>query len=316
MSTILAVAAAVVPVFLVAGAAYLVRRRCPLDVRTLSTLNLYLLIPCLVFSGLSRRVIEWGLFARYAGAMAAVTFAMLALLYGVSRLRKHEGAQRSAFLLTQFPNLGNYGLPVVLFGFGEAVLPLAIIILVCGSFLQNTMGIYLAQRSRHVFLGALKRVFLFPMIYAFCLALVLQRVGWRPPTGLEETGVFNSAVLTVMRAVDLLADAAIPVQLMLLGAKLAETRLDTGADVFIACALRLAIAPVLALAAAWGVGLQGIETSVFVLQVSAPTAVGMAAFGVQFEVKPVFLASAVSWSFLFSMITVPLLLYLLLQFGG
>lgn len=316
MSTFLAVLSAVLPVFLVAGGAYAVRRAVHLDVRTLSTLNLYLLIPSLVFSGLSRRVVEWGLFARYAGASLAVTCAMLGLLYGIARLRRLKGADQSAFLLTQFPNLGNFGLPVVLFAFGQETLPLAIIVLVCGSFLQNSVGIYLAQRSRHAVLGAVKRVFQFPMIYAFCLALVLQRVGWRPPTELNGTGVTDAIALLFMRAVDLLAEAAIPVQLMMLGAKLAETRLDTGVDVFVACAVRLCVAPVFAVAAAWCMGLRGMEASVFVLQVSAPTAVGMAVFGVQFDVKPAFLASAVSWSSLFSMITFPVLLYLLLHFNG
>lgn len=316
MPTIFAVLSAVFPVFLVAGAAYAVRRAFSLDVKTLSTLNLYLLIPCLVFSGLSRRVIEWGLFARYAVALVAVTVMMLALLYAVARLRKLDGPQQSAFLLTQFPNLGNFGLPLVLFAFGQETLPLGILVLVCGSFLQNTLGIYLAQRSRHAVLGAIKRVFHFPMVYAFFLALVLQRAGWRPPTEMTGPEGSSAVVLSLMRAVDLLADAAIPAQLMILGAKIAETRLDTSADVFLAAILRLCAAPVFAAIVAWTVGLNGLEASVFILQVSGPTAVGMAVFGVQFDVKPVFLASAVSWSFLFSMITVPILLYLILYFGG
>jgi len=316
VSTLLAVLSAVLPVFLVAGAACAVRRAFPLDVKTLSTLNLYLLIPCLVFNGLSQRVIEWGLFARYAGASLAVTFLMLASLYGVARLRKLEGAQQSAFLLTQFPNLGNFGLPVVLFAFGQQTLPLAIIVLVCGSFLQNTLGIYIAHRSRHAVLGAVRRVLQFPIIYAFFLALALQRLGWRPPAEWSGSGVLDALALIFMRAVELLAAAAIPVQLMMLGVKLAETRLDTGLDVFLACFFRLCAAPVFAAAAAWSLGLHGTEASVFVIQVSSPTAVGMAVFGVQFEVKPAFLASAVSWSSLFSMATVPILLYLLLCVTG
>jgi len=214
VSTFFAVLSAVLPVFLVAGAAYAVRRAFPLNVKTLSILNLYLLIPCLVFSGLSRRVIQWGLFARYAVAVLAVTLLMLGLLYVVSRLRKLEGAHQSAFLLTQFPNLGNFGLPLVLFAFGQETLPLGILVLVCGSFLQNTLGIYLAQRSRHAVLGAITRVFQFPMIYAFFLALVLQRMGWRPPTELTGSNSSGALALSLVRAVDLLADAAIPAQLM------------------------------------------------------------------------------------------------------
>ena len=316
MSTILAVMSAVVPVFLVAGAAYGVRRAVAFDVRTLSSLNLYLLIPCLVFSSLSRREIEWGLFARYAGALAAATFSMLALLYLVARLRRLEGDQLSAFLMTQFPNLGNFGLPVVLFAFGQEMLPLAVIVLVCGSFLQNTVGIYLAQRSRGAVLSALKGVLKFPMVYAFFLALALQRLGWRPPEELSGTSVSEALALAFVRGVELLADASIPAQLLILGAQLAETRLETGANVFLACLLRLCVAPLLAAGAAWSLGLRGLEAGVFVVQVSGPTAVGMAVFGVQFEVNPAFLASVVSWSFLFSVVTMPVLLYIVLYLTG
>ena len=62
--------------------------------------------------------------------------------------------------------------------------------------------------------------------------------------------------------------------------------------------------------------LRGLEAGVFVVQVSGPTAVWMAVFGVQFEVKPAFLASVVSWSFLFSVVTMPVLLYIVLYLTG
>jgi hypothetical protein len=100
-------------------------------------------------------------------------------------------------------------------------------------------------------------------------------------------------------------------QLIILGVQLAETHLDTSVDVFLAAGVRLCGGPILALAVLSLVGLEGLVAKVFVLQMSGPVAVGMAVFGIQFDVAPRFLASAVSLSFLMSIFTVSAVLYFL-----
>jgi malate permease and related proteins len=293
------VLAAIMPVFLVAGAGYVARRALPIDVKTLAALNLYVFIPCLVFNGILQRPIEWSFFGQSALAAVLMVAGMTAILTTVAWARGLKGADKSALLMSLFPNLGNFGLPVVLFAFKEEGFAYAIVILVCGSLLQNTVGIYLAQRSNHGVTDAFKRVFRFPMIYAFACALLCQHLGWQPPAAIG-------------RAVELTANAAIPVQLLILGAKLAETRLETGADVFIACAVRLVGGPLLAYLIALLVQFEGLPLKVFVLQMSSPVAVGMAVYGVQFGVKPGYLASLVSWTFLLSLVSVSVVLWLLM----
>lgn len=296
MSTILA---AVIPVFIVAGVGYVLRRSHNLDAKTLSTLNLYLFVPALVFMSISQHEIEWTLFARVAVASLATFLIMWALLGGIASRRGLTGGAYGAFLLTMFMNLGNFGLPVCKFAFGDEGLAYAVVVLVCGSFLQNSAGIYFATRSRLRVDQALLRVFQYPLIYAFAAALIAQRIGWQPPS------VFS-------RAVEITAGAAIPVQLMILGIQLAETRLDTSPDVFLAGGIRLVAAPVLAVGVAWLVGLEGLAAKIFILQMSGPVAVGMAAYGVQFDVAPRFLSSVVSWTFLLSIVSVSVVLYFLL----
>jgi len=292
------IVSAIVPVFLIAGLAYLASRRLPLDVKTLSSLNLYLFIPALVFSSLSKRELQWGLFARIAVASVLMLLAMTALLSVVARLRRIEPGRRSAFLLTLFPNLGNFGLPVCLFAFGQDGLAIAVVVMVCGSFLQNSVGIYYAQRTHHAAAKALGRVFLFPMIYAFILALACQRTGWRLPLAFE-------------RAVDITAGAAIPVQIIILGVQLARTRLDTSADLFLAAAIRLCGGPILAAVLVVLLGFDTLAAKVYITQMAGPVAVGMTAYAVQFDVAPRFLASIVAWTFLLSLITVSTVLLLL-----
>jgi hypothetical protein len=113
------------------------------------------------------------------------------------------------------------------------------------------------------------------------------------------------------RAVKLIADASIPIQLIILGIQLEETRLEVSANVFLAAAVRLLGGPALAAAIVLIVGLDGLAGNVFITQMSGPIAVGMAAYAVQFDLSPRFLASAVSWTFLFSIATVSLVLFVL-----
>jgi len=292
------IAAAILPVFLVAGAAYAVRRRNPVDARTLSTLNLYLLIPALVFSSVSHQTIPWDVFGRFAAGAILMVLTMTVLLGWIATRRGLTGPDRSAFMMTMFMNLGNFGLPVSKFAFGDEGLAFAVVAMVCGSFLQNSVGIYFAQRSRHGSRTAFLRVFQFPMVYAFALALICQRFGWHAPLPLE-------------RAISITGDACIPLQLILLGSQLAETSLDMSTNVFITSGIRLLGGPLVAAAIAWCIGFEGLPAKVFILQMSGPIAVGMGAYGVQFDIAPRFLASVVAWSFLLSLATVSFVLFVL-----
>ena len=289
---------AILPVFLVVGTAYVLRRKCPLDAKTLSTLNIYLFVPALVFGDLSQRELQWSLFARFAAGVVLMLLCMTAILALVARQRKLTGPAQSAFMMTQFMNLGNFGLPVCLFAFGKEGLVYAVVIMVCGSFLQNSVGVYFAQRTHYSVVDAIKRVLQLPLIYAFALALICQRTGVQLPLG-------------IFRAVRITADAAIPIQLMILGILLAETRLDTGVDVFLATGIRLCGGPVLAFLLVKLVGLEGLAAKTFVLQMSGPIAVGMSVYGVQFNVSPRYLASVVAWSFLLSILSVSTVLFVL-----
>jgi hypothetical protein len=289
---------AVLPIFLIAGLGFAIRKAFPIQLKTLSILNIYILIPSLVFGSLSKRALDWSVFGKIALAAFFMVIVLGVILSALARFRKMEPQLESAFLMTMFANLGNFGLPVVLFAFGEDALSLAVVVMVCGGFLQNSIGIYFAQRSRNNSLMSALHVFRFPMIYAFVAALIFQRASWHLPIPFE-------------RAVDITATAAIPIQLLIVGATLAEARLEVGADVFIATAVRLLGAPAIAFGVSALIGLDGESAKVFILQMSGPVAVGMAVYGVQFDLKPGFLASVVAWTFILSGISIPMLLALL-----
>ncbi len=290
----------IVPIFIVAASGYGLRQYIELDGRTLSALNVYLLMPILVFDSLSEHRIEWGVYGRYVVASILMLTIMGCVLSLIARMRGMKGQMYSAFMMTLFMNLGNFGLPVSKFAFGEQGLALAVIVMVACMFFQNAMGLFFAHQGSHGTAKALLQIFRFPLIYAFILALLFQYMEWGLPVMLG-------------RAVSLTAGATIPMQLLILGICIAETRLETGADVFIASAARLAIGPFAGMGAAWLAGLEGLAAQVFILQMSGPVAVTMAVFGVQFNVRPAYLASVVTWTFLLSLVSVSAVLWMLFR---
>src|SRR5690606_25115506 len=112
-------------------------------------------------------------------------------------------------------------------------------------------------------------------VYAFVLAIISQRSGIHLPP-------------PVFRAVAITGDASIPILLIVLGIQLAETQLERSVNVFLAVGIRLCIGPIIAFGLAQLIGLEGTAAKVFILQMSGPVAVGMGAYGVQFDVAPRF----------------------------
>ncbi len=295
-----AVLSAILPIFLVAGVGYFLRRCFVLDGKTLSTLNIYFLVPVLVFSSLSGEYITWDVYGRYAAATVLMLAAMWGVLAAAARLHGMRGDMYGAFMMTMFMNLGNFGLPVAKFAFGETGLALAVIVMVCGMFFQSSMAIFFAHQNSKGFVRAFLEIFRYPLLYAFVLAIAAQQLAWRPPDMID-------------RAIEISAGAAIPLQLLILGICIAETRLQTSPEVFSASGIRLIVGPMMGAAIAWVLGMEGLTAQVFILQMSGPVAVAMAVFGVQFDVRPGYLASVVTWTFLLSLVTVSIVLFILLR---
>lgn len=291
--------AAILPVFLAAGVGYLAGLRFSLDVKTLTTLNVYVLLPLLIFESLYTRDIDWGAFGGLAMASLLCLAVMLAALWVAGRFRGLAGRDQNALLMTAFMNLGNFGLPVAKFAFGDEGLAYAVLVLLIGSFLQNSIAIYLAQHQ-----GGWKgvvQVFRLPIVYAFLLAFLFQQGEWGLPTFLART-------------VTMFADAAIPLQLLILGTSLAQTKVQTGVDVMLATGLRLVAGPLVAALSAFVIlRLDGLPAKVFVLLYSGPVAVSMVIYAIQFDIRPRFISSVVFWSFLLSLGSVTAVLWVLFR---
>jgi hypothetical protein len=206
----------------------------------------------------------------------------------------------SAFLLVvMFSNSGNYGLPVVLFAFGAEALAHASVFFITGSVMTYTIGVFLAAAGRRSGRQALAGVVRVPAIYAIVAASLVVIGGISLP-------------VAVMRPIGMLSDAALPMMVLVLGMQLERATIPKRPGVVAAAvALSLLVAPMVALALAWSLGVAGPARQAGVVLASMPAAVVTTILALEFEVAPAFVTSVVFATTLLSPFTLtPLIAYL------
>ncbi len=290
----------ILPIFLIAGAGYLLASRLQASVKTLSHVVFYALIPCFVFRLLTTTKISGPEAGRIALLAVLVLIAMGVLARLASLPLKLSRSDLSAFLLVvMFSNGGNYGLPVVLFAFGNEALAYATVYFVTSSLLTYTIGVALAASGRRSVTQAIVGITRMPAIYGVVAAGIVIATG-------------TSVPVAVMRPVELLADAAIPVMILVLGMQLERaTKPERLPVVAAAVVLSLVAAPFVAMGLTWALGVTGAARSAIVVLASMPTAVITTILALEFEVAPAFVTNVVFLTTILSPLTLsPLIAYL------
>lgn len=287
----------VLPVFVIAAAGFALARVWGADVRTLSKVTFNVLSPCLVFHLMVTSSLGAGDFARMT-ALAAITIGGIGLVARVASLpfRLDRGLATAFLIVVMFSNSGNYGLPVVLFAFGRPALAHATVYFVVNAVAAYTVGVVLASAGTRPAWAALKAVARTPAVHAVAAAALVKATG-------------TSLPLPVMRPVGMLADAALPAMILVLGMQLERgARPPRPALVALAALLTLAVTPLIAWAASAAIGLEGPARQAAILQAGMPSAVLTTILAVEFDVAPAFVTACVTVSTLLSPVTVTLLI--------
>ncbi|MDQ5852876.1 MAG: AEC family transporter [Chloroflexota bacterium] len=283
------------------------RLRFGLDPRPVTRLALYVLSPCLVFSSLVQSEVSAANSVQMALFATATMLSTGLVGLAAAGLRGLDPASRSAHMLvSMFPNAGNLGLAVVGLAFGEAGVQRAVIFFVTSAVVTNSLGVYVAASSAGSRRRALRQVASMPQIYALGAALLVRALAL-PITG-------GGVVAPLFTAVDLVADATIPVFLLVLGMQLTEVGGTAGVrdpGVWLATATRLvAAAPI-----AYGMGrlfaLDDLSARVGMVEACMPAAVYCVILAYEFDAQPQWVTAVVVTSTLASTVTLTVLLSLL-----
>lgn len=259
------------PILVTVVLGYTFRRKISFDLQSINRLCMYVLSPCLVFNTLLRTNVSGGDTVRMVSFVVVSTLAMGVLALVVGRTLRLDRTDQSAFLLaTMFMNSGNYGLPLARFAFGEAGFQYAVLFYLGQTTMAQTLAVFIAAAGRSNARRALLQVLRLPLVYAAVAAVVLRALLGTP-------GPTTPFVLVGLeRGVEMVAGAALPVLLMMLGMQLGAAQpIDDGRRVTLATALRLVVAAPLAYGIALLLGLGPMALSVGVIQASMPTAVNV-----------------------------------------
>lgn len=226
------------PILLAVALGYTFRRKIPFDLPSINRLCMYVLSPCLVFNTLLRANLNGGDTLRMITFVIVSTLAMGVVSLVVGRWLKLDRTDQSAFLLTtMFMNSGNYGLPLARFAFGEAGFQYAILFYLGQTTMAQTLAVFIAAAGRADMRQALLQVLRLPLVYAAAGALLLRWIIGSPS---PETPF---VLVGLERGIELIAGAALPVLLLMLGMQLgAAPAVEDGRRVTIATALRLVVA--------------------------------------------------------------------------
>ncbi|PWT81753.1 MAG: hypothetical protein C5B57_09870 [Blastocatellia bacterium] len=290
----------ILPIFLIAAVGFILARVLAANVKTLSHIVFYALVPCFVFNLLVTSRITSAEFGRMALLNVLILAAMGLIGRAAAWPLRLTRPELSAFLLVvMLSNSGNYGLPVVLFAFGSDALAHATAFFVTGSMLTYTVGVFIAATGRRDIRGAISGIVRVPAIYGVTAAAIVLAAGIQVP-------------LAVTRPIALLSDAAMPMMILVLGMQLERATLpERPAVVAVAVVISLAIAPLVALELSGLLGVSGSARQAGVALASMPVAVVTTILALEFDIAPAFVTSAVFLSTLLSPFTLtPLIAYL------
>ncbi|WP_085506214.1 AEC family transporter [Thalassobacillus devorans] len=290
----------VLPVLLIFGAGYIIQLVAHLDIKSLATITLYIMLPNLVFNTfyeaeLDKEYVVMLIFA------ALLLIAILLINKIVAKLRNYDQAMESGMILsTAFMNSGNYGTPIILFAFGKEAFTYAVSFMVLQAIIMNFFGVYYAARGSAGIKLAFQSVLKMPPTYAVIIALVMNLGSIPVPDSL-------------LSAITLVGDATIPTMMITLGMQLAEITVKNMNWVKISygATVRLLASPLIAYMLTLVLPMDPLMAKVMIVAAACPSAATTTMYALQFDAKPELVSSITLVTTLLSIITLPILLILL-----
>jgi predicted permease len=292
------------PILAVIAIGFMVQKLRPIDTEPVSKLVLHIFLPCLVFSSIVNSAVESSASLKISIVALVSTIALIGLSWIVGKALRLSTELMIAFVLSiSFVNAGNYGLPVILFAFGEDGLGLAVIFFIINLLLMFTVGVVVASQSKRGFSDSLNIVIRLPLIYALLAAVALRLVGTPIPR-------------VVINTVEIMGQAAIPLMLIMLGlelgrSELRESRLAIWKLLGLSATIKLLFPIIFVSLFSELIGLGGLAAKVAILQASMPTAVLIVILTVEFGGDSQFATKAIALSTIASTVTLTLLLSLM-----
>ncbi|MCD6580253.1 MAG: AEC family transporter [Desulfuromusa sp.] len=268
-----------------------------LQARTLTRAAYYIFVPAFIFRSISMADVPLTSLSRMVTFIILTHLLAVIIAAGLGHLLGRSKEMIAAFIMiASFGNVGNFGLAVIQFRFGDIALPAATIYYVVINTVAFFICIGAAGWARGGGRGIILKILKTPVIWATIPAVLVSAGGLEVPLFFD-------------RMIGLLAGAMIPVMLFALGLQLVEQgRIHLTTDVMLASGVRLILVPLVGLLVAAPFGLTHIENAAGVLQAAMPVAVLVSIIAKENNIVPEFVTSVVVVSTLISVVTLSLLM--------
>lgn len=296
----------VLPILLLVGLGALVQRFHPLDVGTLSKLQIYLFVPAFLFVRVLESSLSWAQMAGVTGAILLAKVLLAAPLWFLLRRLDAPRPTAAVFVLSSVVfNAGNFGIPLAERAYAKEGGAVQALVVMMSNLTLWGIGYgllaALAGQSRR---AALTGYFKLPMLYVLIAALGLR--------GLHRT-LPGPALYTL----HLVADGLVPVALVTLGAQLMQSarwpRWRVIAPLLVA---KLLLLPLVMAGVVVVLGLWPWPGGLLIVSAAAPTAVNTLLLAIEQKGDVEFAADCVFWTTLFSAVSVTLVLAVVKALGG
>jgi malate permease and related proteins len=249
--------------------------------------------PCLVFATFMEIEVD---LAAFTTMVAASLISILVFAFFGWAALKALGLSQRAFLPTQmFPNVGNMGLPLSLLAFGEEGLALALTYFMISTMACFTVGMAISSGTL-----SWRALMENPVFHSVWITLALLFSNTSPPAWMINT-------------TKLLAGLTIPLMLIALGVSLAQFQIRSLGRSVTLSAMRLTMGFLTALGIASALNLEGAARGTLILQCSMPVAVFTYLFAQRYDREPAEVAGTVVISTLMSFLSLPVLLWFILN---
>ena len=278
--------AVIAPILICAGLGYgWVRKGIDYPVDFVTRLVMNIGAPCLILSSFNNAGINIGKMAEVSAAALVILLVMLVLGGLLIRLMRLKVSTFLPSLL--FPNIGNMGLPLCLFAFGQTGLALGLTVFLVIFTLQMSLGILLTAGR-----GDPRELLKQPVLWATVIAVTLVATGESLPEWLDNT-------------TSILGGATIPLMLITLGVSLAQLKVAEWKHSLLFSLIRVLGGFGLAVLVADLFGLQGVDRGVLILQSSMPVAVFNYLLALRYQREPGEVAGMVVLSTLLAFALLP-----------
>lgn len=292
----------ILPILILIVFGAMLQRKFEFNLRAISNLITYCLMPAAVFINLYETKIESKVLLEIIGYLLIFSLSLMIISALISKIFKMDNENSATFKNSVvLINSGNYGIPVsqLIFQANPLGISIQIIVMIFQNIITYTYGLYNLISATKSGLEILRELLKLPIIHAMILGGLLNWLQISVPE-------------FILIPINHLSNAFLAIALILLGAQLAQINIKTMFNkmVIVSSLGRLIVGPAAALILIYIMGLEGVIAQSLFIASSFPASRNSSTLAFEYNIQPDLAAQTVLFSTVLSSITVTLVIYL------